>query len=121
MPALAHTSSLSPPGAPETPTAPSVSSPALIGSAPRAGIMLPRRNAPALGVLETFSANWPEGSRVRAAQRDKHRLVLEWNPATDNVGVYRYSVALVERGSPRVFPMVPGGKGLTEMILAEEL
>jgi hypothetical protein len=38
MPALAQTSSLSPPGEPETPIAPMTSSPTLIGSAPCAGI-----------------------------------------------------------------------------------
>src|SRR3982074_3814870 len=42
MPALAQTSSFSPPGAPETPTAPITSSPALIGSAPCAATTLVR-------------------------------------------------------------------------------
>ena len=42
MPALAQTSSFSPPGAPETPTAPITSSPTLIGRAPWAATTLVR-------------------------------------------------------------------------------
>src|SRR6202163_3740168 len=61
MPALAQASSLSPPGAPETPTAPMVSSPTLIGSAPCAGTMLFRYRAPAVGFFLTASANSPDG------------------------------------------------------------
>src|SRR3984893_364098 len=61
MPALAQASSLSPPGAPETPTAPMVSLPTLIGSAPCAGTMLFRYRAPAVGFFLTASANSPDG------------------------------------------------------------
>ena len=66
MPALAQASSLSPPGAPETPTAPMVSLPTLIGSAPCAGTMLFRYRAPAVGLPLTVSANSPDGRRDRA-------------------------------------------------------
>src|SRR5207247_9175525 len=67
MPACAQTSSLSPPGAPETPTPPIVSSPIMIGSAPRAATTLASISAPATGFWPTFSANLPEGVRkVRA-------------------------------------------------------
>src|ERR1700683_583692 len=64
MPALAQASSLSPPGAPETPTAPITSSPTLMGSAPRAGTMLVRNSAPAVGLFLTASANSPDGRRM---------------------------------------------------------
>src|SRR6266700_2112647 len=64
MPALAQASSLSPPGAPETPTAPIVSSPTLIGSAPCAATMLLRRSAPAVKLPLTPSANSPDGRRM---------------------------------------------------------
>src|SRR5215469_13526301 len=67
MPALAQASSLSPPGAPDTPTAPIVSLPILIGSAPCAGTMLVRRSAPASGLPLTPSANSPDDlAEVRA-------------------------------------------------------
>src|SRR6267142_5550135 len=39
MPALEHASSFSPPGAPDTPTAPMISSPALIGKGPCAAMI----------------------------------------------------------------------------------
>src|ERR1700686_330742 len=61
MPALAQASSLSPPGAPETPTAPMVSLPTLIGSAPCAGTMLDRYRAPAVGLFLMVAANSPDG------------------------------------------------------------
>src|SRR5580692_7391292 len=61
MPALAQASSLSPPGAPETPTAPIVSLPTLIGSAPCAGTMLSRYRAPAVGLVLMVAANSPDG------------------------------------------------------------
>src|SRR5262249_12442485 len=63
MPALAQTSSLSPPGAPDTPIAPMVSSPTLIGSAPWAGTMLVSRSAPAVGLSLIAVANSPDGRR----------------------------------------------------------
>src|ERR1700676_2626613 len=67
MPALAQTSSLWPPGAPDTPMAPIVSSPMAIGNAPCAATMLLRKSAPAVGLPLTFSANLPDGMRsVRA-------------------------------------------------------
>src|SRR5215471_6260646 len=67
MPALAQASSLSPPGAPDTPTAPIVSLPTLIGSAPRAGVMFVRKSAPAFGLPLTPSANSPDDlEKVRA-------------------------------------------------------
>src|SRR4029077_11818421 len=67
MPALAPASYFSPPGAPDTPTAPIVSLPTLIGSAPCAGVMLVRNNAPAFGLPFTPSANSPDDlEKVRA-------------------------------------------------------
>src|ERR1700704_117031 len=60
MPAWAQTSSFSPPGAPEMPTAPITSSPALIGSAPCAATMLVRNSAPATGLPLTPAANSPD-------------------------------------------------------------
>src|SRR5215472_4128584 len=67
MPALAQASSFSPPGAPDTPTAPIVSLPILIGSAPCAGVMLVRKSAPAFGLPLTPSANSPDDlEKVRA-------------------------------------------------------
>src|SRR5262249_3204244 len=67
MPALAQASSLSPPGAPETPMAPMVSSPTLIGSAPCAGVMLVRLRAPAVGLSLTDVANSPDERRCARA------------------------------------------------------
>src|SRR5215467_312818 len=67
MPALAQASSFSPPGAPDTPTAPIVSLPILIGSAPCAGVMFVRKSAPAFGLPLTPAANSPDDlEKVRA-------------------------------------------------------
>src|SRR5262249_30881865 len=63
MAALAQASSLSPPGAPDTPIAPMVSSPTLIGSAPWAGTMLVRRSAPGVRLSLSDAANSPDGRR----------------------------------------------------------
>ncbi len=52
---------------------------------------------------------WPAGSRLYAAERQTHRLVLEWTPAQDNVEVDRYGIHLIERGSARLHTLVDGG------------
>src|SRR6516165_7807114 len=67
MPALAQASSLSPPGAPETPMAPMVSSPTLIGNAPRVGTMLVRCRAPAVKLSLMASPKSPDDLRCALA------------------------------------------------------
>src|SRR5215510_10055465 len=64
MPIFAHAASLSPPGAPETPIAPTTSWPAMIGNAPSAEVILSRCSAPApVGDDVTRFPNSPEGVR----------------------------------------------------------
>src|SRR5215831_4754820 len=64
MPTCAHAASLSPPGAPETPISTTISSPALIGSAPSAEVTLSRCSAPApVDEDVTRLPNSPEGVR----------------------------------------------------------
>ena len=85
MPALAQASSFSPPGAPDTPTAPMVSLPILIGSAPCAGVMLVRNSAPAFGLPLTPSANSPDDRAERARRVGLLHGVFEGDEA--GVGV----------------------------------
>src|SRR5262249_54531400 len=66
-PAFTQASSFSPPGAPETPAAPMTSSPAVIGSAPRAVVKPVRYCAPIAGFFFNRSSISPDGMRkVRA-------------------------------------------------------
>src|SRR3984957_943006 len=60
-PAWAHASSLSPPGEPPTPSAPTISSPALIATAPGSSAMSGNvASAAPLGFLAASAANSPE-------------------------------------------------------------
>src|SRR6267143_1194659 len=63
MPALTQASSFSPPGAPEAPAAPMVSSPTLIGSAPWFAITLLRWIRPSCGLALSRSTISPDGMR----------------------------------------------------------
>src|SRR5215472_14951930 len=92
MPAFTQASSLSPPGAPETPAAPITSSPTMIGSAPRAVVKPVRYCAPICGFFFSRSSISPEGMRnVRArpvaADLDQYLAV-----AADDGG--RHAVAI---------------------------
>src|SRR5262249_14334916 len=62
-PALTQASSLSPPGAPDTPAAPITSSPIVIGRAPCAAITLVRWMAPSCGLSFRRLTISPEGMR----------------------------------------------------------
>src|SRR5258708_9256446 len=63
MPGLEPASSFSPPGAPDTPTAPMTSSLALIGKAPCAAMIPVRCTAPVVGLSFTRWTNSPDGMR----------------------------------------------------------
>src|SRR5438034_4680593 len=63
IPALTQASSFSPPGAPEAPAAPMVSSPTLIGSAPWFAIALLRWIRPSCGLALSRSTSSPDGMR----------------------------------------------------------
>ena len=68
-PALAQASSLSPPGEPETPTAPMTSSPTLIGNPPALALMPVSQSAAPGGLSFCRCANSPEEVRkVRAVK-----------------------------------------------------
>src|SRR5260370_16365493 len=77
MPALTQTSSLSPPGAPETPTAPIVSSPIMIGNAPRAAVILARKSCPATGF---WPISRPRAARCRRSEEHTSELQSHLNP-----------------------------------------
>src|SRR5471032_1022475 len=63
MPALAHASSFSPPGEPDTATAPSVSPPTTIGRPPCAAITCSRCTSWSPGSLRTRCSTAADGSR----------------------------------------------------------
>src|SRR5581483_12425740 len=68
IPAWAHTASLSPPGAPETPIEPTTSPPAMIGSAPSSVVVFCSwRNPTAAGSPAKRLPRLPEGLRVVTA------------------------------------------------------
>src|SRR5215468_7543371 len=102
IPTCAHAASLSPPGAPETPIAPTISWPAIIGSAPSAEVILSRCSAPApVGFAVTRLPNSPEGVRnVREvyALRRLFSRVCGFAPSscsTTTVRVARFSTVTV--------------------------
>src|SRR5215469_13771085 len=84
MPALTQASSLSPPGAPETPAAPITSSPTVIGSAPRAVVKPVRYCAPICGFFFNRSSISPEGMRnVRAVKAFLKLFSMVCGPVPD--------------------------------------
>ncbi|MBE7501094.1 MAG: hypothetical protein HS113_12445 [Verrucomicrobiales bacterium] len=69
-----------------------------------------------LATRDVSPPTWPASSRLYVVERGTHRLVLEWTPAEDNVGVYLYSISLLERGEARLFAMVDGA--VTNLVLS---
>ena len=58
---------------------------------------------------DTLAPSWPAAGAGLAVSLEHGRVVLRWNPATDNEGVYGYDVWRQELGQWRRLSALPGG------------